>query len=515
VSADPKLDARVLVLAPWGHDGLMAAEVLEEAGIVAEVVSGVVPLCEEAQRGAAALLLTVEVLDRPALESFASLLEAQEPWSDLPIVILTGRGGGEPLSRETLSTLGNVTLLERPLELVTLLSAVRSAVRARHRQYGARRAAEVLRDSDRRKTEFLAILSHELRNPLAAISNATHLLAHPAANEAQSRRARDVIVRQTGQLARLVDDLLDLTRIERGKIDLKPRRMDLAEIIGRTCEDHEALFEDRGIALHCQNSGPVWIDGDPTRIAQVIGNLLQNAARYGHPGGTVMVETSLLIDHAELRVRDDGRGIAPDLLPRLFTPFVQAEDGLSRAHGGLGLGLSLVKLLVELHGGSVRAQSDGPGRGAEFILTLPLAEAPSARGAGKPSPARTGPFHLLIIEDNRDAAQMLADVLESEGHQVHLARDAGTGLALARSLAPDVVLCDIGLPDVDGYTLAHAMRKEPALAHTRLIAISGYAQEQDRARAEQAGFDAHIVKPADLEELERVLGSTRSDPAEP
>jgi CheY-like chemotaxis protein/anti-sigma regulatory factor (Ser/Thr protein kinase) len=281
--------------------------------------------------------------------------------------------------------------------------------------------------------------------------------------------------------------------------------MDLSEIIGRTCEDHETLFEDRGIALQCRTSGPVWIDGDPTRIAQIIGNLLQNAARYGHPGGTVVVETSLLTGHAELRVRDDGRGIAPELLPRLFTPFVQAEDGLSRAHGGLGLGLSLVKLLVELHGGTVRAQSDGPGRGAEFILTLPLAEAPSIKRVDRPTSGRSGPLVLLIIEDNRDAAQMLADVLESEGHEVHLARDARTGLALARSLAPDVVLCDIGLPDVDGYTLAHAMRKEPALASTRLIAISGYAQDQDRARAEQAGFDAHLMKPADLDELERAL----------
>ena len=499
-----QLDERVLVLAPWGHDGEMAAEVLEEAGIVTQVVPEIGRLCDEARNGVAALLLAVEVLDRPALEALSSLLEAQEPWSDLPMVILTGRGGGATPSREALSVLGNVTLLERPLEILTLISAIQAAVRARRRQYGARRAAEALRESDRRKTEFLGVLSHELRNPLAAIVNAAHLLGLPGSTDRQSRRAREVIERQTEQLSRLVDDLLDLTRIERGKVALYTRRLDLAEIARRTCEDHEQLFEDRGISLRCRTPGPVWIDGDPTRMTQVIGNLLQNAARYGHQGGTVVVEIGLGPAGAELRVKDDGRGIAADLLPRLFTPFVQAEDGLSRSHGGLGLGLSLVKGLVELHGGSVRAHSDGVGRGAEFVLSLPAAEPPNpAESLGPPLPSR--PLSVLIVEDNRDGAQMLAAVLEAEGHRVHLAADGRTGLTRARELHPDVVLCDIGLPDMDGYALAHAIRREPTLAHVRLIALSGYAQNQDRARAEQVGFDAHLVKPADLAELERVL----------
>ena len=635
MSATAQLDGRVLVLAPWGEDGVMAAEVLEEAGIVTQVVPDVVRLCEETQCGAAALLVTVEVLDRAALESLGSVLEAQESWSDLPIVLVTGRAGSVAPPRDALSVLGNVTLLERPLEIVTLVSAVRAAVRARRRQYGARatllelatvldtvpaavftaregggrisgnryaselfsipagadlsagslgregrakyrlfrngeelpleqipieqaiatgrevrnaeldlvngsqtrhlvgsaaplhdqlgqvtgavaafvditeqhRATEALRDSDRRKTEFLAVLSHELRNPLAAIINAAHLLALPQSTQQQMQRAREVIERQTGQLARLVDDLLDLTRIERGKVALHTRRLDLSEITRQTCDDHEQLFADRGISLRRRTPGGLWIEADPTRMAQVIGNLLQNAARYGQRGGTVVVETGPGPCGAELRVRDDGRGIAAELLPRLFTPFVQAEDGLSRAHGGLGLGLSLVKGLVELHGGSVQARSDGLGRGAEFVLNLPAAEPPAAVEPGA-SPAKVrGSLRLLIVDDNRDAAQMLGDVLGSEGHRVHVAPDARTGLALARHLAPDVVLCDIGLPDMDGYALAQAIRSEPALAHTRLIALSGYAQNQDRARAEQAGFDAHLVKPADLQELERVISS--------
>src|SRR5215470_5291844 len=368
------------------------------------------------------------------------------------------------------------------------------------------RAAQALRDSDRRKTEFLAVLSHELRNPLAAIVNAAHLLSLPRATEQQGRRAREVIERQTGQLSRLVDDLLDLTRIERGKVSLRTRRIDLSETVRRTCEDHQQLFEDRGISLHCRTRGGVWIEADPTRMAQILGNLLQNAARYGQPGGKVVVEAARRSAVAELRVRDDGRGIAPDLLERLFTPFVRSEDELSRAHGGLGLGLSLVKGLVELHGGTVQARSDGPGRGAEFIVTLPAVEPPAAAKVDRSSPEARRPLLVLLVEDNRDGAQMLADVLASEGHQVHLAPDGRTALAVARRLAPDVVLCDIGLPDMDGYALAHALRKEPALAHTRLIALSGYAQREDRARAREAGFEAHLVKPADLDELERVLG---------
>jgi signal transduction histidine kinase/CheY-like chemotaxis protein len=508
VSPSGQLDDRVLVLAPWRDDGDMAVEVLDEAGIVAQSVPEVARLCEEAQHGAAALLLAVEVLDRAALGALASFLETQEPWSDLPILILTGRGGGAAPPPEALSVLGNVTLLERPLEIVTLISAVRSAVRARRRQYGARRAAEALRDSDRRKTEFLGVLSHELRNPLAAILNAVHLLSLPQSTDRQARRAREVVERQTGQLARLVDDLLDLTRIERGMVSLRTRRLDLAEIARRTCEDHEQLFADRGITLRCRASGAAWIDGDPTRMTQVIGNLLQNAARYGRRGGMVLVTVARGPTGAELRVRDDGCGIVPELLPRLFTPFVQAEDALSRAHGGLGLGLSLVKGLIELHGGRVRASSEGHGRGAEFLLSLPAADGPPDVAPGHPAQVG-GPVRLLIVEDNDDAAQMLADVLESQGHRVHVASDARSGLILAQRLVPDVILCDIGLPDMDGYALANMIRKEPALAHTRLIALSGYAQHRDRARAEQVGFDAHLMKPVDLQELERALGHGR------
>jgi len=499
-----EIELRVLVLAPWGQDATLASEVLAGAGFACFSVPDVDALCTEAGQGAAALLVAEEALDRPALEKLSLLLDGQEPWSDLPIILLTGHGL-DPSPVETLGPLGNVTLIERPLEIVTLVSAVSAAVRARRRQYGARATAESLRDADRRKTEFLATLSHELRNPLSAILNAVHLLGLQG-DPARARRARAVIERQSNHLARLVDDLLDLTRIERGKIALRPRRIDLSEIARRTCEDHRQLFEDRSMSLRVEAPAAVWIEADPTRVAQMIGNLLQNAARFGRAGGSTVVTSAPGPGGAELHVRDDGTGIAPDLLPRLFTPFVQAADGRSRVQGGLGLGLSLVKGLAELHGGRVSAHSEGPGRGAEFVLEFPPAT-PPVRAAPAPSEVGRGEsLRLLIVEDNADGARMLADLLETIGYRVEVAYDAAGALRLARRLTPDVILCDIGLPDMDGYELARTLRKEPNLAHTQLIALSGYAQEHDRERSAESGFDAHLAKPADLEQLKQALG---------
>ena len=260
------------------------------------------------------------------------------------------------------------------------------------------------------------------------------------------------------------------------------------------------------MSLRVEAPAAVWIEADPTRVAQMIGNLLQNAARFGRAGGSTVVTSAPGPGGAELHVRDDGTGIAPDLLPRLFTPFVQAADGRSRVQGGLGLGLSLVKGLAELHGGRVSAHSEGPGRGAEFVLEFPPAT-PPVRAAPAPSEVGRGEsLRLLIVEDNADGARMLADLLETIGYRVEVAYDAAGALRLARRLTPDVILCDIGLPDMDGYELARTLRKEPNLAHTQLIALSGYAQEHDRERSAESGFDAHLAKPADLEQLKQALG---------
>jgi PAS domain S-box-containing protein len=375
-----------------------------------------------------------------------------------------------------------------------------------------KRAEEALRDSDRRKGEFLGVLSHELRNPLAPIRNSIHILERTPPDSTLANRAKEVIRRQTEHLTRLVDDLLDVTRISRGKIELQKARVDVREIVRRTCDDHRSLFEQRGVDLRIFDAaGPVWTFADPTRLAQAVGNLLQNSAKFTPRGGSATVSVSKESRTARIVVRDTGIGVEPKDLPRMFEPFAQAENTLARTFGGLGLGLALVKGLVELHGGAVSGRSDGVGRGAEFEIALPLApsltphsEQPNQRAAAPVSRL------VVVIEDNVDAAQTLADLLELLGHRASVVHDGRGGIALAQKLKPDVVLCDIGLPDVSGYEVATTLRRDPGLAQTLLVALSGYAQAEDRARAAQAGFDAHLAKPAPLDALEDLLASLDS-----
>jgi PAS domain S-box-containing protein len=366
-----------------------------------------------------------------------------------------------------------------------------------------KRAEEALRESDRHKDDFLAMLSHELRNPLAPIQNSIYLLARAAPGSEQARRACEVMQRQTHHLTRLVDDLLDLTRISRGKIELKRETVDAREVVRRTCEDHRAAYDQRRIRLELElPEAPAFIDADPTRISQVVGNLLQNAAKFSGEGGAVGVSIATAGERVEIRIRDEGVGIPAELLGRIFEPFVQADSGLARTKGGLGLGLALVKGLVELHGGAVRAQSAGVGRGSEVVVTLPLtipAEKDSDGSPAAAAPRRS--MKVLVIEDNVDAAQSIAEVLEMEGHRPQVATDGRSGVARAREQRPDVILCDIGLPDLDGYEIARTIRADRALCSTRLIALSGYAQPEDKRRASEAGFDLHLSKPPSLEDL--------------
>ena len=371
-----------------------------------------------------------------------------------------------------------------------------------------KRAEKALHEAARRKDEFLAILSHELRNPLAPIRNSIYMLDRASPGSPQAARAKEVINRQTEHLTRLIDDLLDVTRISRGKIELGRTRLDVREILSRTCDDHRTLFGGRGIELRLEMiSGPVWIEADETRIAQVVGNLLQNAAKFSYERGTVTVSVGTAEGQAQIRVHDEGIGISPDLLPRLFEPFVQAEGGLARTKGGLGLGLALVKGLVELHGGTVSARSEGLGAGSELVVTLPLAPAPEQIAPVLPPSTPVRAIEILVIEDNVDAARSIAEVLEMEGHRVHVATDGRSGIAKALALEPEVILCDIGLPDVDGYEIARELRGHDALRTTRLIALSGYAQPEDRRRGKEAGFDNHIAKPPSLTALLALVAS--------
>jgi PAS domain S-box-containing protein len=368
-----------------------------------------------------------------------------------------------------------------------------------------KRVEQELRDADRRKNEFLGVLSHELRNPLAPIRNSLYVLTHIDPASEPAARARQVLLRQTEHLTRLVDDLLDVTRISRGKIALRRVRVEAGELLRSVCDDHRSLFDRTGTALRVQlPDGPAWLDADPTRLSQVVGNLLQNAAKFTPAGGWVEVCATPRGGELELRVRDSGIGMDPAEVPRMFEPFAQAERGRPAGAGGLGLGLSLVKGFVELHGGKVTARSAGVGQGSEVVVTLPLAE---ARAADAPATARApaGGRSVLVVDDNPDAARSLADVLEVSGHHVRIASDGRSAIELAHDLRPDVVICDIGLPDMSGYDVARALRCDDALRSTRLIALTGYALPEHRERALQTGFDAHLAKPAALDALDALI----------
>jgi PAS domain S-box-containing protein len=377
-------------------------------------------------------------------------------------------------------------------------------------------ANERLREADRRKTEFLAMLSHELRNPLAPIRNALYILEHAAPAGDAARRAKEVASRQIGHVTRLVDDLLDVTRIARGKIELRCADLDLAGVARRTADDYRALMSDRGLALDVDvPAAPVVVHGDATRLAQVLGNLLSNAAKFTPPGGRVSLSLQVEDGRAVIHVRDTGSGIAPEVLPTLFEPFTQARQTIARSEGGLGLGLSLVKGLVALHGGDVAAASEGGERGTDLVVRLPLAprteRAPPAREAARvapaPEPAPAPSRRVLVIDDNHDAADSVAELVKLLGHAAIVAYDAFAGLAKAAECAPDVVLCDIGLPGMDGYEFARRLRASPDHRAVRLVAVSGYAQPEDVARALEAGFDAHVAKPPDPLRIEQLVGA--------
>jgi len=368
-----------------------------------------------------------------------------------------------------------------------------------------------LAEADRGKNEFLAVLSHELRNPLSPIRNSLYILEHAAPGAEQSKRALDVIGRQVVQLARLVDDLLDLTRVSRNKIQLQRRPLELNDVVRRTVDDHHSLFEEKGLVVETTFAPErLPVDGDVERIAQVVGNLLHNAAKFTPSGGRVRVVTAAVPStrRATVRVIDSGVGIEPAMLCRLFEPFVQADATLDRSKGGLGLGLALVKGLVEMHGGRVCAYSDGPGKGAEFVVEFPL----DGTARADLSPAAVGTAgrqrRVLIIEDNRDAADSLREVLQFGGHVVEVAYNGPDGLAQARSFNPEIVLCDIGLPGMDGYQVARSFRADEALKGVYLVALSGYALPDDLQRAWEAGFERHLAKPSSLEKLEELMAET-------
>jgi PAS domain S-box-containing protein len=377
-----------------------------------------------------------------------------------------------------------------------------------------KKAEDALLEADRRKDEFLAMLGHELRNPLGVINTSAQLLTLKASPEPALIQLRDMIARQVEQMSRMLDDLLDVSRITRGQIRLKTESCDFSEIVRNMINDHRGHFDESGLRLIADlPDTPLWVMGDRTRLAQIVGNLLYNASKFTDHGGSVTIRMVEAPGPAALlTVRDTGIGIEPEMLKHVFEPFIQSDHSIDRSRGGLGLGLALVKGLVELHGGEVGAQSDGPGRGCEFTISLPLhrqAALPPGETAAS-GKENTPQRRILIIEDNPEAARSLQMYLELTGHQVEVAHTGPDGIEAARRFRPELVLCDIGLPGLDGYAVARCLRHESDLNGTYLIAVSGYGQEGDQRRAQEAGFDLHLSKPVDLERIDTIIANLHS-----
>jgi len=366
-----------------------------------------------------------------------------------------------------------------------------------------------LERADRAKAELLSMLAHELRNPLGTISNALQVLRMKGEGDDTWKRAIDAAERQVLHQAMLIDDLLEASRVTRGQVELQCEELDLAQLVRETVEGYRETLRDAGLSLSLEaKDGPLRVRGDRLRLSQALSNLLDNAAKFTERGGRITVRTSRGAEgkRAQIAVRDNGAGIEPEELPYVFEVFTQGDHSLDRSMGGLGVGLAVVKGLIEMHGGEVRARSEGPGKGSEFTFLLPLESAAAALPESEEHPAvNQSARRVLVVEDNPDAAATMRDFLELSGHEVELACSGADGLAAARQFHPEVVLCDLGLPGMSGFEVAAELRRDPATRSAKLIAVTGYGRDEDRRRSKEAGFDLHLTKPVDPAQLRALL----------
>lgn len=534
-----EMDERVLLLAPIGRDTSQMDKILKDAGVSTEICSGIEDLCHKLSEGAGTAFVTEEALSSLAVECLVEWLGQQPHWSDFPLVILTSGGASVSSHLATLRMLGeagNVTLIERPTRIITLVSALKSALRARRRQYEVRnhlqeqkRAQEeraellkVAEEANRAKDEFLATMSHELRTPMTAILGWAHLLRTTSLSEKDFARALDTVERNARAQTKLIDDLLDISRIITGKLRLDVQPVDLASVIEAAVEAVRPTAEAKAVRLQAlidPQSGPV--SGDTNRLQQVVWNLLTNAIKFTPKGGRVQVRLERVNSHVEITVSDTGSGISEEFLPHVFDRFRQADGTTTRTHGGLGLGLSIVRQLVELHGGTVEAQSDGENSGSTFIVQLPslalrrefgdsARRHPTADGSLSLdySPSLAG-IKILIVDDEADTRELLCAVLEQCAAEVITVESVAEALAAIEQSKPDVLISDIGMPDEDGYSLISKVRSLEASSGQRIpaIALTAYARVEDRVRALNAGFQVHVPKPIEAVELVAVVAS--------
>ena len=517
---------RVLLFTPLGRDAALACKILAEEGIATSACRDMDELCREVLAGVGAIVLTEEALGAPDLTCLLRTLEQQELWSDLPVILFAGSKESARFFLKTVGPQLNLTILERPINIAILSSVLSSALRARRRQYQMRDLLLKLESANRAKDEFLATVSHELRTPLNAMLGWTGMLRSGKLDTSTSAHALEVFERNARSQAQLIDDLLDVSRIISGKLRLDVQPVDLAQVVEAAVDVVRPAATAKGIRLQVvldPLAGP--IVGDPGRLQQVVWNLLSNAVKFTPKDGRVQVHLQRVNSQAEIVISDSGQGISPEFLPHVFDRFRQADGTRTRRHGGLGLGLAIVRHLVELHGGTVAAASGGKDEGATFTVRLPISivqgvgrglqsdyaarQVVSSSGVSFDGvPALEG-FRLLAVEDDPDARELIVTILRQCQAEVKGVASVAEAMAALSEWHPDVLVSDIEMPDEDGYSLIRRVRAEEGVSGVRVcaIALTAQARLEDRMRALAAGYDAHIAKPVHPAELMTVVES--------
>lgn len=534
-----EVETRVLIVAPTGGDAKIAHRVLESAGIRASCCHDVTEVCSAIRSsGAGALLMAEEALTKNEIHLLLDLLEKQEPWSDLPVVIIGGHRSGHfaSASYDVLGQTTNLTLLERPLNPVTLVTTLRSGLRARGRQYEVRKLLkerEVLLDAERAaheeavsanriKDDFLATVSHELRNPLNSILGFSQLLQRGTRTQEEIRNGLAIIERNSRAQAALIDDLLDISRIVSGKLRLASQEVDLGAIVRVVVESVSPSAENKHVTLAIEISeDSCFVVGDPARLQQVIANLLGNAVKFSKSGGRVLVKLSRAGSFVVLQVVDWGVGISKEFLPYVFDRFRQEAAQTNRGAMGLGLGLSIVRHLVEMHNGRVDVSSEGEGKGATFTVVLPVArEVEEGRGRGGSTVQSVGEIAdgethrlqgvtVLAVDDEPDSRVLIRKILEEHGAAVYTAGSVREALLMFCRVRPSVVVSDISMPEEDGYVLIDRIRelREHGGGEVPAVAVTAFARAEDRGKSLKAGYQAHLAKPVDPAELTATIAS--------
>jgi len=524
---------RVLILTPTRKDAEVTSSLLTKAGLTCLVCPDLGRLAQKIRDGAGAVLLTEEVISAVGFQDLLSSLQQQPAWSDLPVVMLMQSGIASTAATSLIRDLGNVTLLERPAPTRSVVSAVQTAIRSRQRQYQIRDQMEAIRtaqnerqqllDSERAarqeaeragriKDEFLATLSHELRTPLHAIFGWTQIIKLNPRDEAAISEGINVIDRNVRLQTELIEDLLDMSRIISGKVRLDMRRVRLPELIDAALDSVMPALSAKTIRLEkVVGSDVEYVSGDPGRLQQVLWNLLTNAIKFTPKEGTIQVRAHRVASHLEIRVTDTGEGIAPEFLSQLFERFSQSDASTTRNHGGLGLGLSIVRHLVEMHGGTIRAESPGVGQGATFVLSLPIVAVNSIDGESPEQIAEVDRrtlsndatklkgLRILVVDDEADARDLVRRFLIDCDAIPALAASAAEAESLLSSFKPNVIISDIGMPNQDGYTFMRGVRRQGVT--TPALALTAFARDKDRASSIQAGYQMHLRKPVDPAEL--------------